>query len=254
MIETTRDNFLGGALALLQPAKGYRAGADPVLLASAVEAKAGQSVLELGSGVGTALFCLARRIPGIQGIGIERSPELTDLARQNSTFNDLDVRFEVADLNDLPTDIRARSFDHVIANPPFFERDRGTAASEPTREGGRGEDTPLECWIDAAARRLAPGGSLTIIQRTERLQDILKRMDGRLGSVRVTPLAARIGRDARNVIVSAKKGGRAALVLETPFVLHEGASHDGDRETYSPQAKKILREGHSLSDAKLMVR
>ena len=41
------DGFLGGRLRILQPAQGYRAGADAVMLAAACPARAGQSVLEL---------------------------------------------------------------------------------------------------------------------------------------------------------------------------------------------------------------
>ncbi len=37
-LETTKDAFLGGLLMLEQPAKGYRAGIDPVLLAATVPA------------------------------------------------------------------------------------------------------------------------------------------------------------------------------------------------------------------------
>ncbi|MBT8460631.1 MAG: methyltransferase [Boseongicola sp.] len=254
MTETTEDKFLDGALTLLQPTKGYRAGADPVFLASAVDAKAGQSVLELGCGVGTALFCLMRRVERLDAVGIERNPGLAELARNNSARNRLETQIVTADLGHLPSEVTARSFDHVFANPPFFDRARGTRAGENNREDGRGEVTPLSLWVDVAARRLSPGGALTLIQRTERLQDILKVMDKRLGSIRVIPLAARVGRDAQNVIVLAKKGGRAAMVLEAPLILHDGASHDGDRDSYSVSAKKILREGKSLSDARLTLR
>jgi len=99
-----------------------------------------------------------------------------------------------------------------------------------------------------------PGGHLTLIQRTERIQDILRAMDHRLGSIRIVPLVAREGRDAQNVIVIARKGGRGAVSLEAPFVLHDGSSHDVDRESYSPQAKKILRDGLGLLDARLITR
>lgn len=254
MIDTSEDKFLGGKLTLLQPKKGYRAGADPVLLASALDAKAGQSVLELGCGVGTAMFCLMRRVPDLEVTGVERNHSLAALAQRNADMNDLNARILTADLSDLPPEVSSRSFDHVLANPPFFERDRGTAAVEATRESGRGEETPLAAWIDVGVRRLAPGGVLTIIQRTERLQDILRAMDERTGSICVTPLSGRVGRSASNVIVSAKKGGRAGLLLEAPFVLHDGTRHDGDRDSYSVPARKILREGASLSDAKLMLR
>ena len=54
MSDVTEDAFLGGKLHLKQPRRGYRAGVDPVLLAAAVPAQAGQSVLDLGCGVGAA--------------------------------------------------------------------------------------------------------------------------------------------------------------------------------------------------------
>lgn len=254
MTETTEDKFLGGALKLNQPAKGYRAGADPVFLAAATDATSGQRVLELGCGVGVALFCLMHRVPGLDVVGVERNAELANLARLNAKAGNFAAEILTADLSDLPANLTARSFDHVIANPPFFDRTRGTSSAEASREGGRGEDTPLVIWIDVAVRRLAPGGILTLIQRTERLQSILSAFDDRLGSVRITPLTSREGRPSQNAIVAAKKGGRAALVLEAPLVLHDGARHDGDRDSYSQQAKKILRQGLSLSDARLIHR
>ena len=48
------DGFLGGRLKIFQPKSGYRAATDPVFLAAAVPAQAGQSVLELGCGAGVA--------------------------------------------------------------------------------------------------------------------------------------------------------------------------------------------------------
>ena len=53
------DGFLGGRLRIAQPAQGYRAGADAVMLAAACPARPGQSVLELGCGAGVALMAQA---------------------------------------------------------------------------------------------------------------------------------------------------------------------------------------------------
>ena len=50
--DLTDDKFLMGRLRLLQPARGYRAATDPVLLAAACPAEGGQSVLDLGCGDG----------------------------------------------------------------------------------------------------------------------------------------------------------------------------------------------------------
>ncbi|KGJ16313.1 methyltransferase, partial [Paracoccus sanguinis] len=49
---TRDDAFLGGRLVLRQPARGYRAGMDAVLLAAACPARPGARVLELGCGAG----------------------------------------------------------------------------------------------------------------------------------------------------------------------------------------------------------
>ena len=88
----TEDAFLGGRLRLLQPAKGYRAGVDPVLLAASVPAKAGQRVLELGCGVGAALLCLGRRVPGLSLTGVEIQPLYAYCARCNALGNDIEAQ------------------------------------------------------------------------------------------------------------------------------------------------------------------
>ena len=66
----TDDAFLGGQLRLFQPAQGYRAGMDAVLLAAAVPAEAGQRVLDLGCGAGTAGLCLAKRVDAVALTGV----------------------------------------------------------------------------------------------------------------------------------------------------------------------------------------
>ena len=247
MIETTKDAFLGGALNLLQPKTGYRAGADPVLLASAVRARAGQSVLELGCGVGVALCCLMHRVPGLYGVGVERDEEMVELAKLNFSNSNLEAHAVRGDIAHLPEHLSQASFDHVIANPPFFDRAKGTSAQNKNREGGRGEGTQLSIWIDVATRRLRPGGHLTMIQRIARLGDVLSLIDSRLGSVEIVPLASRTGREPDNFIVVSRKGRRGALRMHAPFILHEGAHHDGDRDSYTQKAQAILREGESMN-------
>ena len=60
-MDTTEGTLLGGRVRYAQPARGYRTGIEPVLLAAAVPAVPGQAVLEAGTGAGAALLCLAAR-------------------------------------------------------------------------------------------------------------------------------------------------------------------------------------------------
>jgi tRNA1(Val) A37 N6-methylase TrmN6 len=238
--DLTEDAFLGGKVQLLQPKIGYRAGVDPVFLAASVNASAGQSVLDLGCGVGAAALCLGARVPGVKLTGVERQSEYAELAQRNG------LETVCADLSDLPDVIRQKQFDHVIANPPYFDRNSSVAARDLGREGALGEDTPLLVWMKVAAKRLKPRGYVHFIHRIERLPDLMAAVPSDLGSVQVLPLAPRVGRKAELVILRARKDGRAAFELFSPCILHRGERHERDGDSYMPEIKSVLRDGAAL--------
>lgn len=243
MADLTRDAFLGGKLHLLQPASGFRAGVDSVLLAASVPAKAGDRVLDLGCGVGAGALCLGARVPGLDLTGVEVQPDYAALARRNGGAG-----FEVvtADITDMPLDLRQRQFDHVLANPPYYDRVASRAATDAGRETALGETAPLADWIKIAAKRLAPKGYAHFVHRAERLSDILGAMSGRLGSIEVLPIAPRVGRKAELVIVRGRKNGRGAFCLHAPLILHEGPAHTKDQDSYVPQVRAALRHGAAI--------
>ena len=61
-VDLKEDQYLNGRVTVFQPVKGYRAGTDAVMLAAAVDAKAGS--IGYGTGVwgrgGLSLFEMAR--------------------------------------------------------------------------------------------------------------------------------------------------------------------------------------------------
>ena len=242
--ELSDDKFLCGRLRLLQPLKGYRAATDPVLLAAACPAEPGQSVLDLGCGAGAAALCLGLRVPDLALAGLELQPAYADLARQNADRNGIAVEVHEGDLARIPKPLR-RDFDHVIANPPYYPAG-GSPSPIAARAKAMQVETPLSDWVTAATRRLRPGGWLTLICGADGLPEVLAALAPKLGSAAVLPLAAREGRAALRVIVQARKGGRAPFRLLAPFVIHQGAAHDGDRESYTPAANAVLRDGADL--------
>lgn len=245
--ELTRDAFLGGRLMVLQPRQGYRAGIDPVLLAASVPAQTGQSVLELGCGAGVASLCLAARVPGLRLCGVEVQPRYAELARANASLNRIGIEVAQADLTALPAPLRQRQFDHVMMNPPYFDRGASTPAQDRGRDLALAGRTALADWLDVGARRLAPGGWLSLILRIARLPEVLALLQGRLGSTRVLPLAARQDRAPHLFILQAKKGGRTDFKLCPPLILHSARAHLRDAEDYAPQVRAILREAAQLS-------
>ena len=90
----TEDAFLGGALRILQPKDGYRAGIDAVLLAGSAPVEAGRRgrVLDVGAGVGVVGLAVARRIADAEVVLVERDARLAALARANIERNGLSER------------------------------------------------------------------------------------------------------------------------------------------------------------------
>lgn len=242
----TQNDFLNGRVTLWQPKEGYRAGVDPVLLAATIPAKAGQRVLELGSGAGAAFLCLAARVPDLTVHAVEVQPDYAALAHRNAKDNSANATIWEADLAALPAELRQLQFDHVFANPPYFDRTASTAAKDPGRDVAMGEGTALTTWVEVAAKRLAPKGTATFVHRAERLPDLLTAMQDALGSLQVMPLHARAGRDVNLVLVRGVKGGRAAFRLHAPVRLHEGDTHRRDGESYTSQVRSVLRDGAAL--------
>ncbi len=247
-MQLSHDAFLCGRLHLWQPVSGYRAATDAVLLAAACLAAPGQSVLDLGCGVGAASLCLAARVSDLQLAGLEVQPAYADLARRNAAENGFAMQVETGDLAAMPRSLR-RDFDHVIANPPYYPK-----GGTPSPDAGRAAalqvgEAPLGDWVRTAARRLAPRGWLTLICGADGLPQVLAAMGDKLGSAAVLPLTAREGRPALRIILRARKTGKGAFRLLAPFVIHAGDAHDGDRESYTAAANAVLRGGESLSAA-----
>jgi tRNA1(Val) A37 N6-methylase TrmN6 len=247
--EVTTDAFLGGRLAIRQPRNGYRAGIDPVLLAASVPARAGETVLELGCGAGVAALCLGCRVADVDLVGLELQSDYAALARENAAANGIALEVVEGDVARLPARLRERSFDHVIANPPYFRREAGTRAEDPGREAALGEGTPLGLWIAEGMRRLRPGGRFTLIQRAERLPDLLAAFGGQVAALSVLPLAPRSGREVTRVILAATKGGRSPFRLFPPLILHDGSEHLRDGEDYAAPVRAVLRDAAPLPDS-----
>lgn len=253
----TDDAFLDGALAILQPAEGYRAGLDAVLLAAAcgVTAGTGARVLDAGAGVGVAGLCVARRIADSHVTLVERESLLVDVARQNIARNGLESRVRLVELDvaeggaainrrmgpEAAPEIEPGAFTHVIANPPYVAEGRGTkppahlkAVAHQMAEGS------LDHWCRFLATAAAGGGLVTVIHRAEALGALLDCLGRRFGALRVLPLHSRAGEAAHRVVVQGRKGSRAPLALMPGIVLH------GEGHAYVPAIDAVLRRGAVL--------
>lgn len=237
----TEDALLDGRVRLLQPAEGYRAAIDPVLLAAAMRAEAGETVLDAGCGAGAASLCLAARQPFCPVTGIENDPAQLDLARRNIALNKMEGRIEAlaGNLADPPPGLPRQGFDHAMTNPPYNAE--GTPSPRASKRAANREgELDLAGWVRACLALVRPKGTLTLIHRADRLDELLAALAGRAGSVAVLPLWPKSGRPAKRILLRARKGAAGALTLHPGLVLH---AEDG---SFTPAADSVLRGAAAL--------
>lgn len=241
--DATTDTVLGGRVTLRQPASGYRVAIDPILLAAACPAGAGDLVADLGCGVGTAALCLARRLPDLQCLGVDLQNGLVALAEENARDNGFAgrVSFVAGDILDRTLPIYARPADHVIVNPPYLKRGSATPSANPIKALANVEgEADLAAWVTSAANAARPGGSITFIHRADRLPELLALLEARCGGIVIQPLHPKEGSAAHRVLVTGRLGQRLPATLLPGLVLHEA---DG---SFTPSVQRILRDGAAL--------
>jgi tRNA1(Val) A37 N6-methylase TrmN6 len=244
----TRDGLLGGRITIAQPASGYRAGTDSLLLAAAVPARPGERVLEAGIGTGAAALALLSRVPDCRVVGIESETGHAELARGNAAGNAFADRLDVicCDISNATVDhLKSRGvpagFAHAMANPPYYEKGRARAPADASRRAAHiGEAGALALWVARLGAAVRGAGTVTVIHRAAMLGELMAAMRRHVGGPVVLPIAAHAGDDATRIIVQARKGARSPVRLMAPLVLHL------DDGAYGPQAELVLRAGAGL--------
>jgi tRNA1Val (adenine37-N6)-methyltransferase len=242
--ETTIDAFLGGRVQVRQPRQGFRAGLDSVMLAAAVPARPGDTVCDLGAGVGTASLCLAARIGGLHMTGVEIDEKLAALAQANAERNEGAQSFHVvvADVLKRPRALKRQSFRHVLTNPPYHDIARGTRA--PTAAKARATSShasDLIAWLRFARALAHPQGVVTAILPPDQIPQALQALSAEGLGVEIVPLWPKEGAPAKRAIIRVRINARAPLLMQPGIVLHRP---DGKP---TEEAEAVLRRAAALT-------
>ena len=224
--KVTDDALFGGAVALVQPARGfgYRANVDALLLAAfALRSRPARLAVDLGAGVGTVALALDHLGGARSLLLIERQPHLVELACANVARNGLASRARVEQL-DLAEGLDAklpdvvRSADLVVANPPYvtLARDRAGIPQGSRWEARHGELSP---FLRAAADALAHRGRACFVYPAHALLDLMA-LSRRLGlePKRLRMVHSAADRPARVALVELARAKPGGLVIEPPLL------------------------------------
>ncbi len=231
--------LLGGRVIYRQREDGYRTGIEPVLLAAVVPARAGEHVMEGGTGAGAGLLCLAARVPGVHGVGVEIDVGQAALAAANFLANgQAGLCVQVADIADWAPPGPA---DHAFANPPWHA-DSGTASPNVGRRTAKmASASLLDVWAGRLAGALKRRGTLSLIVPAATLSAAMEALrQAGCGEISVLPMWPRAGEPAKLVILQAVRQGGGPDRLLPGLVLHKP---DGG---YTDEAEAVLRGGEAL--------
>ena len=136
------------------------------------------------------------------------------------------------------------SFDHVFMNPPYFKKNAVKKSPKPRLNQAKVETVPLSEWFSVARKRCKPKGKITIIQRVERLPEIMECLGSHFGQITVQPISSFKDSSPKTIIVQATKNSSAAFTLLAPKTVHK---RDQCQEKWlRRRVKKILRSGYPL--------
>lgn len=197
---------------------------DAILLAHFVSLKAGDRVVDLGTGTGVIPLLLTARSKKIKTLGMEIHPQIADMARRTVALNGLDQWIEIRD-GDLKTASRALGrgkMNLVTCNPPYARRCTGRVSACSLKASARTEILcSLEDVIREGAALLNSEGRLALIHRPTRLTDILflMRQYG-VEPKRMQMVCPQPGKEPNLVLVEGIRQGKKDLAVDPPFYVY----------------------------------
>ena len=235
-------HVLNRSISLFQAPDGFRTSMDSVMLAAACPIQAGQTVLDLGCGVGSAGLCVLRRVENTTLVGVDIQSDHIELSLKNAKNNDMADRasFICADIRH---ELKINTFDHIICNPPYKRAGAHKHSPSPSKAQAMGhleDSSNLQSWITRAWHHIKGQGSLTIVHEAEQADSIIHALYSengrrRFGAVEIIPLYPKAATPAKRVLIRAYKHKKGGTILHPGIIMHEV---DG---SYTKEANDILR-------------
>lgn len=243
MDNLTTGYLLNGRVKFYQPKNGFRVAIDSIFLAAALDVKEGESVLDVGSGVGAASLCLAMRIPHAKVVGLEIQRSYVRIGYDNVQLNNLHSRVEFLCgnlLTPLPR-LAAGTFSHVMANPPYYTENHRPSEKNEKADANHEMSTDLKQWVKYSLLMLRPKGTLTFILTADRLDEVIHLLYGKIGKIKLFPLWSGVGKEAKRFVVQGVKGLSGSCHILPGLILHRGSGQ------YTQEADEVLRHAKGLA-------
>ena len=239
------DTLLNG-YKIIQDTKRFQFGIDAVLLAdfamggstkSAGGVKAGEKVIDLGTGTGIIPLLIAGKNSEISITGLEVQKESAEMAARSVALNELEKQISIrnGDLREVSALFAKHSFNAVTCNPPYMIDEHGRSNALDAMTIARHEVLcTLEDVVTAADYLLASHGRFFMIHRPFRLPEIFESLAvHKLEPKRMRLIHPFANKEPNMVMIEARKNAKRRLTIEPPLVVR---NDDGE---YTAEIQKI---------------
>lgn len=213
---------------------------DSMLLANFIKPTTKtKRIIDLGCGNAPIPLFLSMKTKA-KIIGVEIQEDIADLAQRSVALNNLEDQITIinADLRNIYRQNFANQFDIVLSNPPYFKY-------KPNNHINKNEyltiarheiKASLEDIIVEAVKLLVDGGSLYLVHRAERLEEIIAILKKTKFSIKnlqfVYPKVK--ATEALLVLLEARKNGNSGLKIMQPMYIYQ------ENDQYTEEVMKIF--------------
>jgi len=238
------------SLKIIQDKDAYSYSIDSCLLSFFIKLKKKEKgIIDLGTGSGAIPLYLSMftksKIYGVEiqedaSIRAKRSVELNKLTNQIEILN--------MDIKDLPEIFPKHSFSIVVSNPPYFRlNDTALKNANPSLLIARHEVLiNMEDIIKVASYLLIDGGSINLVQKTDRFLETLELLNNyRLTPKRVRFVYPKMKKDSYIFLIEAVKNAPThGFKIEEPLYIYN------EKSEYSKEVLEYFHYGEENEEIK----
>ncbi len=223
---------------LYQNRDGYRFSVDAVLLYAFVTVKHAKKIVDLGAGSGVIGLLLAKKYTRASVLLVELQKSLFTIAEKNIIINALENRVSAlcSDIRTLQQELLPRSYDMVVANPPFRRPKSGRISVGEEKAVARHElAVNLTALAETSSHLLRARGRFYMIFHPERILEVVDTLRVRqLEPKRLRFVHNDIRTESKIMLIEAVKGGRPGMKIEKPLYIYDsnGFYTDEVRDIY----------------------
>lgn len=217
---------------IIQDPKRFCFGVDSVLLTDFTVVKAGEKVLDLGTGTGVIPILLEAKTKGKHFTGLEIQEESADMARRSVLHNHLQEKIDIitGDIKEAAEIFRTDSFEVITINPPYMLNHHGLKNTGDARTIARHE---VLCTLDDILRESAKilpesKGRFYMIHKPFRLAEIFNKMcQYKIEPKRLQFIHPYVDKEPTMVLIEGMKGGKSRIKVEPPRIMYHNQDSTG---------------------------